>query len=710
MAEASWRKKTSGKDERAKMGDVQTTSAKTLIRDTINGFVFWSLFQALAPMIWFYPLNELEISGYEAFAAVWFCPIFCILPGFLCLIQNRWVLGLLRLVCVGCLASFQMPTTLSRLVTLAVGSGTATLVMAALLFSPSTRIRSQFYWSLMLGMFAFLSSRIWLTSFVPTWWSNSTNTAVISLGAIAALDQIMSGDDRIEDGSKRLSKAERPYWIPASLGFGSLLYVTHACFGEVSLILRWVVKGYPDHGPMPYPWGGLVLLSLAFGAYMSQCHHVSNTTWWWVCGLLGFFAMYFLPRWMGFGGGLVLAVYVMSVWPKLFDQMSGCPATSLTLAMVVYVAEVLFGVWTVAYNFVPGGVYTREHTDWLIGFVMVMILFGLYSRGKITESRAAFVTINKTKMPSTSHSILLFLLVMAGLGGLGARYNPRQYDHAPKTAPHEFTAAIWTYHFGYDNKGWPSLERGAQLLSDTGADFITLLESDASKPFLGNNDLGMWLGERLGMYVDFGVSTKDHTWGNLILSKYPIVKSTHHLLPSPHGELAPAITATVNYTGKLVDFVVTHMGNDRDVLDRELQAKFLSTELRNAENPAVFLGYVTSQPRSRDYYQLINHGKVKDIDETDQDRWCEYIMYKGLIRLGYARITHGGLSDTEVQVARFRIPGDPQKYSDHAKTSSDGKKVEERIRFNSKFGSYHVGHGYFNGHGFHMSTPKYFLP
>ena len=41
-----------------------------------SGYVFWSLFQGLAPMIWFYPLNELEISGYEAFAVLWFLPVF----------------------------------------------------------------------------------------------------------------------------------------------------------------------------------------------------------------------------------------------------------------------------------------------------------------------------------------------------------------------------------------------------------------------------------------------------------------------------------------------------------------------------------------------------------------------------------------------------------------------------------------------------------
>ena len=92
-------------------------------------------------MIWFYPLNELEISGFEAFSVVWLSPIFCGIPGFLSFIQNRWCLGLLRLMCVGSLASFQAPSTFSRLAILAAGAGLSSLVLAASLFSPSQRIR-----------------------------------------------------------------------------------------------------------------------------------------------------------------------------------------------------------------------------------------------------------------------------------------------------------------------------------------------------------------------------------------------------------------------------------------------------------------------------------------------------------------------------------------------------------------------------------------
>ena len=50
-----------------------------LLYDTVLAYMFWSLMHALGPMIWFYPLNALDITGYEIFCVVCFSP--CI---FLC--------------------------------------------------------------------------------------------------------------------------------------------------------------------------------------------------------------------------------------------------------------------------------------------------------------------------------------------------------------------------------------------------------------------------------------------------------------------------------------------------------------------------------------------------------------------------------------------------------------------------------------------------
>jgi hypothetical protein len=46
----------------------------------------------------------------------------------------------------------------------------------------------------MLGLFTFLASRVWFVSFVPTWWTNDTNSIVIGLGVVASLDHTLSGN------------------------------------------------------------------------------------------------------------------------------------------------------------------------------------------------------------------------------------------------------------------------------------------------------------------------------------------------------------------------------------------------------------------------------------------------------------------------------------------------------------------------------------
>jgi hypothetical protein len=77
------------------------------------------------------------------------------------------------------------------------------------------------------------------------------------------------------------------------------------------------------------------------------------------------------------------------------------------------------------------------------------------------------------------------------------------------------------------------------------------------------------------------------------LFQFPILNSTHHLLPSPNGELAPAISAVIDAWGTKVHVVVSHNGQEEDPLDRELQSKKLG-EIMNATfpEPTIFLGAV----------------------------------------------------------------------------------------------------------------------
>jgi len=80
-------------------------------------------------------------------------------------------------------------------------------------------------------------------------------------------------------------------------------------------------------------------------------------------------------------GGFALSLFIGSILPLLFDKIArGKSSQIILIAAFVYILQVVYAVWTSAYNFVPfGGTLTRETSHILVFFNFLGIYFGVYT-------------------------------------------------------------------------------------------------------------------------------------------------------------------------------------------------------------------------------------------------------------------------------------------------------------------------------------------
>ncbi|KAI9822312.1 MAG: hypothetical protein M1827_000030 [Pycnora praestabilis] len=689
-------------------GAFSVDEAFDAIADVYNGFVFWSMLVSLGLLVWYFPLWHMGISGYEATFMTSVSPFLLgIRPLRSLVIRN---VRLVHLLSLSGLLAYLVISPEYRLFTVGFAVGMSCLAWAATWYAERSnpgRLEARISaWSIGLilssiAKFAFQTNN-------PIWpilhaQNGGWNKLGLALAIVAMLRSTRKTASNGGDLPPSVSKKGAP--VMAGLGLAGMFLGMHWLLSDSSTMILWVWEGYPVKGPLAVPHGACTIIAMGLGVMVGLFYQDFARSWtFFGIGSLAAAVVTGYSNWVGYYGALVLAIYLMALAPVLIGSaVQHSPATTFGLGYFVYNIMVLATVWIVAYAFVPGGPLMREHTDWVMTAMMLCIGAGIFSAATSAMPRSDKRNKNKQVDARKQRSYYLYILFVLELLSFSIAYlRFPTNDYTPYHKDEKLiTAGIWTVHFSLDNDMWSSERRMRDAIKELELDVVGLLETDLQRIIMGNRDTSQFLAEDLGMYVDYGPGPKTHTWGCVLLSKFPIVNSTHHLLPSPVGELAPAIHATLDAYGELIDVVVFHSGQEEDPEDRRLQTEYLSNLMGASSRPFLLLSYLVTKPQEGNYNTYVSEKSgMKDIDPSDWDRWCEYILYKGLRRTGYARVSRGTITDTEIQVGKF-IVGQPE--------GSDEQIEESQVSEAQRFPALFKGEGV-RGHRYHVfDQPRYYI-
>ncbi|KAJ5692985.1 hypothetical protein N7462_002408 [Penicillium macrosclerotiorum] len=681
--------------------------------DVYNGFVFWTIVTGLPVLVWYFPLWHMGISGYEVAIAACMSPLFFAIPSLRQLAVKN--LRLLHLISLAGLLAYKFQDPANRLFVTAFALSTTCAAWTATFFAErantprlETRIMA---WGI--GLIMSTISKFACSTNNPLWpIMHADNGGWNKIGLFIAVFAVLrsqrptttSGGDYLPASGKKGSS------ILAGIGFGGLMFAIVSLLTDSSTMISWVWEGYPVRGPIAVPHGAVTIFVMGAGLVYGVFHPTTAGSWTaFGIGSLGAALLTCYHHWTGYYGALAFAFYIMAVSPVLISSgVRHSPATVFGVGFLFYVFMLLFHVWVVAYAFVPGGPLVREHTDWVMITTMLAIGAGVFSAATSNSTRSR----NKPISPNSKRQRSYYIYVLAALQLLSVSVAYLRFptnDYVPHHKEDKVvTAGIWTVHFGLDNNMWAAERRMRDVIGELELDVIGFLESDNQRIIMGNKDVTQYIAEDLGYYADFGPGPNKHTWGAALLSKFPIVNSTHHLLPSPVGELAPAIHATLDMYGEMVDVVVFHSGQEEDPEDRRLQTEYLSKLMGSSPRPLILLSYLVTKPLEGNYNTYVSDvSGMKDIDPTDWDRWCEYVLYKKIHRTGYARISRDTITDTEIQashspflhVGKF-VVGEPEP-------ENEMRVPEDMVPVGRRFPALFRGDGV-RGHRYHVfDEPRY---
>lgn len=164
---------------------------------------------------------------------------------------------------------------------------------------------------------------------------------------------------------------------------------------------------------------------------------------------------------------------------------------------------------------------------------------------------------------------------------------------------------VMTYniHHGQGIDGKLDLDRIASVIDQAGADLICLNEVDNNfGPRSNFVNQAKYLAESLDMHYVFGPALSlgseenPNLYGNAILSKYPIKKSSNHNLVTPTGSETRACLAATVSIGKIeYTFLATHLDHRKTDV-RVNQAKDIIAIISSIPPPVILGGDFNCPP------------------------------------------------------------------------------------------------------------------
>jgi endonuclease/exonuclease/phosphatase family metal-dependent hydrolase len=257
--------------------------------------------------------------------------------------------------------------------------------------------------------------------------------------------------------------------------------------------------------------------------------------------------------------------------------------------------------------------FTQEQAR--LGAALVLLVFAVATLGARVRAR-----------PGATRQTWAFAAIASVLALFGLFTGTREGEPV-ETGASFIRFLSYNIHSSYDVEGRFDIEGIARVIEDSGASVVGLQEVPRGRLLSGVTDQLTLLANRLGFehFAFFG--TTDPTWGNAILSRFPIITVDRALLPQVGTPLRRGyLGATLDVGGREILFISTHLQhvNDSDAHDDDPEADLypvhheqiaaILTEWGGAQ-PAVMVGDFNARPGWRQIEELVAAGWV--------DAWAE---------------------------------------------------------------------------------------